>query len=281
MKTLSLWVNVVLGIYFAVGSCRAGTVSVNLISPDNNGNPSVNINNGDGTNNLFGYSYSGAVKWTQNSKINPTIGSPFYTFCIEINQEVIIGSQNNIYTLTNLADAPVPGPVPNKNGGSSTGMGMAPADAITRLWHGFYGNSPTAMNGPSSQALFDAAAFQLAVWRIEYDWNSSSTLTALQDFTSGNFRANSTAKNPSNSSQTVVGFAQQLLADVFSDDGNYSSEGGLQLIALTSRSLQDQVTVATPEPSSICLALIGIGAGVLFCRRRKRSASGSLASSVS
>jgi hypothetical protein len=271
LKLPSFWAHAVLGILFVAGSCRAGNVSVNLIAPLNNGTPTVSINYGDGSMPSFAYSYIGAISWTQNNPVNSVIGSPFYTFCIEINQDVYIGSSNNVYSLTNLAAAPIPGPVPNNSSGSSTGMGAGPADAITRLWHGFYGNSPTAMNGTSATDLVNAAAFQLALWRLEYDWNSyASGGYALTDFSHGNFRAT----NPS----AVISLAQTLLSDVLSDTGNYGSSGGLQLVALTSPTLQDQVTIENsvgrvppdaPEPSSLLLAFIG-GATVLLCGYRRR-----------
>ena len=56
-------------------------------------------------------------------------------------------------------------------------MGATKADKIEELWGAFYGSIGT--DGTKG------AAFQLAIWKIEYDWGSTSS----SDFTKGNFQA--------------------------------------------------------------------------------------------
>jgi hypothetical protein len=118
----------------------------------------------------------------------------------------------------------------------------------------------------------NAAAFQLAIWRLEYDWTGSKTISQMTDFTTGNFRANGANSDGS----SAVTAAQSLITKVL--NGTFTTME-TNLIALTSDQYQDQLTVqdqvsiaSTPEPASLGLGLIG-GALMLvghrFLRRKK------------
>ena len=285
--------HLLLGAFFMANLCHAGPINTdvyaNLGTPLNNANSAytVSINNGDGGATAQ-YNYSGAIPWTQSLShpTNPALGPTFYTFCIELTQDVNIGSTNDHYIIANLADAPKPGTAQSGHdvspGNPVNQMGTTKADAISRLWNGFYGTSQAQIASNSPASLLNGAAFQLAIWTIEYDMDSSGHVsnTAFLSPTA-NFRASST-------NAALVTLAENLLHDVDTSQtnadktstgsGNYSEtallQSGLHLIALTSdgaNGLQDQVTVCTPEPSSLMLAFMGgLAVTAVGYKRRKQ-----------
>jgi len=225
-----------------------GTPSNNNVSGINS--LDININSGNGAATWTNYGYAGYMNWTVNaggtdSALGP-VNSTFKSFCIELNQHVNIGGQVT-YTIAELKDAPLPG----------GGMGSVKADAISRLWNGAYSNNMTNVQ---------AAAFQLAIWRLEYDWtggNATNDLVNLLNFDGtgtghGNFRTNGGDLN----GQAAIDLAETLLTNVFTANGAYGIKA-TGLVALTSddpNGRQDQIT-QTPEPTSMCLAVIG---GLMF-----------------
>jgi hypothetical protein len=222
---------------------------------------SVTINLGDGSSPSVGY-YPGAMNWivkapTDSGKPNafwvPPAGDGFTTFCIELTQDV---SPGNVYTyqLTALANAPSPGTVPAQANPPQAGMGTIKADAIEELWG--QDHSSIGSNGTNG------AAFQLAIWKIEYDWGTAN----FDTFAAGNFQATGNA--------TVISQAKTWLDAV---KNNPNSAPTANLIALSNPSIQDQVTelpgsvqpdLAAPAPPSLYLAVIG-ACILLWCLRRR------------
>jgi hypothetical protein len=146
----------------------------------------------------------------------------FTTFCIELTQHVSNNSKK--YTLVDLENAPSPG---SGTGGAGVNgpMNTTKANQIRELWGRYY-----AGLGTSDQLN---AAFQIAIWDIVYD-----------DF----------VPDPS----PTVTLAQQWLASLTGDPHYFEPN----LIALSNRKAQDQITVVTPEPTT--LSLVGAGlVGVL------------------
>jgi hypothetical protein len=200
------------------------------------------------------------VNWSQTPTNNNTsIANSFSTFCIELTQNVYIGGTYT-YSLNALENAPTPG---SPQTGQPNGMGSLKANAIRTLWGSAYSSNMSQIN---------AAAFQLAIWRLEYDWTGSKTISQMTDFTTGNFRANGANSDGS----SAVTAAQSLITKVL--NGTFTTME-TNLIALTSDQYQDQLTVqdqvsiaSTPEPASLGLGLIG-GALMLvghrFLRRKK------------
>ncbi len=283
--------HLLLGAFFMANLCHAGPINTdvyaNLGTPLNNANSAytVSINNGDGGATAQ-YNYSGAIPWTQSLShpTNPALGPTFYTFCIELTQDVNIGSTNDHYIIANLADAPKPGTAQSGHdvspGNPVNQMGTTKADAISRLWNGFYGTSQAQI--ASTTSLVNGAAFQLAIWTIEYDMDSTGRVSSDAFLTSTAFRASS-------ANGDLIALAEPLLYDVDTSQtnaldktstgsGNYSEDAlvhsGLHLIALTSdgaNGLQDQVTVCTPEPSSLMLAFMGgLAVTAVGYKRRKQ-----------
>ena len=256
----------------AAPSVRADYITGELTDVNGNGlfggilspGAGVTINLGDGSSPSVAY-YPGVVNWTvktppagkPNASWAPAVGSNFTTFCIELPQEIYPG---NVYTyqLTALANAPNPGTPPAQATPGTPGMGAIKAGAIEELWG--QDHSSIGTNGT------DGAAFQLAVWKLEYDWGTS----AFDSFSAGNFRATGNT--------TALAQARSWLDAV---KNNPNSATPANLIALTDPYIQDQVTelpggaqphLAAPAPPGVTLAAIGAFFLLLFVRRHRTPA---------
>jgi hypothetical protein len=239
-----------------------GTLPTGFSGPGGALNPGtpVYINDGNGSAANMSY-YPGVVNWkldSSNASWASSLGNSFQTFCIELTQDISPGGTYT-YSLVNLADAPKPG---TSQTGGSGGMGQAKANAIGALWAADYGS----IAGPNADT--NAAAFQLAIWKIEYDWGSSN-----ESFNKGNFKASANGVNP-NSTNAAIIQAENWLNSLGWNNNNVPNE--TNLIALSSpgpNGYQDQVmAIPTPEPSTFCLAGIGSVVLVLLGYRRQRSA---------
>ncbi len=252
-------VTALLVVLAALAPARAdfNTVTATL-NTNNTLNPSapVEINLGGGTSPSINYT-PGVVNWTQTgTQRNSLLPTDFTTFCIELTQDISPGGAYT-YTLSALQNAPNPGTSQTQSNGTGSGMGTTKATEIEYLWGTFY--SLIGNNGDN------AAAFQLAIWKIEYDWGDASlpgTLDGAVSFSSGNFQA-----SPLDGDTAPITTATNWIKQLESGQ-NLTLDGNL--VALTSSSYQDQIAQAAPVPSTLCL----IGAGVLclfgygFTRRR-------------
>jgi hypothetical protein len=199
-------------------------------------------------------------------------GSPTHllTFCIELTQHVASDPTTNV---VNLSQAPQPasGPI----GGS--GMGTTAANLIMQLWTDDFGkvvqpsgNTNPITNLPLTQS--DAvAAFQLAIWKLEYDGNDVYGTPGNVNFSFGK------GYLEANTSDPVTKLAANWINAINPTDPLAN------LFALTggpNTNFQDQVFaeippvgqhgVPTPEPGSCAIWFaLGSMAYVLKMRRRK------------
>ncbi|HEX5443514.1 MAG TPA: PEP-CTERM sorting domain-containing protein, partial [Pirellulales bacterium] len=214
-------------------------------------------------------SEGGATNWSNPTQVSGPndftfTGNPltapsgqFISFCIELTQDI---SLNHTYTVDAIPLDMAPKPV---SGQLTSGMGPTAAGLIEELWAAhfhdiFYQPNSSDPNLQSVQNS-NAAAFQLAIWKLEYDGGQ------YLDFSEGSL-------------QVAVGDSDDLLdpsvltAKSWLKDIDLNGNGPkASLLALTghgSINFQDQV-VQVPEPSS--LVFISLGAlGMAVARRGRR-----------
>lgn len=194
----------------------------------------------------------GLYNWTiiGPSTLGP-VGMNFSTFCIDIPQDIALNGQYD-YTLTDPSNAPKP--VSTYMNGP---MGADNAAALGRLWAADIGN---VLNATSvKNELEAAAAFQLAVWKIVYNEapDNLNTNDALDNLTIKLYTADSATETQINTD--AFNWASAALN---------SSGPGTPLIALSSPTAQDQITVA-PTPAAAIAGLV-LMAGIFVFRLRNR-----------
>lgn len=263
------------------------TMSITLASQgpsgDGSGSPQVTLYNTDGSVATQAYvSQGGAVDWSNltylsgdhytfaGDPLNPASNSTFISFCIELTQDI---SLNSTYTVdvVSLASAPKPA-----SGPLATGMGSTPAMLIAELWAAhfhdiFYTGSQQNPLEPTQEE--SAAAFQLAVWKLEYDSNNLSNYSGNALFQHGFLQVTQNIGNAS------VGLAANWIADVVKMNGKGPQAN---LLAISGHptgldangnpiypDFQDQVVEVLPEPSSMVLWAMG-ALGMAAIRRGRR-----------
>ncbi len=188
-----------------------------------------------------------------------------------------IESSGNIGTLSN--NPSVPGP--------TNGMGQLAATLMEELWKKYFDGQIqadlTAYNtaAPSNKSADlatvqnDVAAFQLALWKIEYDVQnfhfdgSTHLLTSGYSFTSGEVTTTSAAN--SNITKTAENWLKTLT-------NNPKSTDLACLVAISGVNFQDQLAeVTAPEPGSVIIWLT-IGSVLAFPCLRRRTGLASAAS---
>lgn len=264
------------------------TMSITLASQgpsgDSSGSPQVTLYNTDHSIATQAYvSQGGAVDWSNLTYLSgdnhytfmgdPTSNpspSQFISFCIELTQDI---SLNSTYTVdvVSLASAPKPA-----SGPLATGMGNTPAMLISELWAAhfndiFYNGSQQNPVEPTQEER--AAAFQLAIWKLEYDSNNLNyTGNAL--FQHGFLQVTQNIGNAS------VGLAEQWVADVVAMNGNGPQAN---LLAISGHptgfdskgnpiypDFQDQVVEVLPEPATWLLWAMGALGMAARARGRRR-----------
>ncbi len=166
------------------------------------------------------------------------------TFCTDLTESVT--SSGATYTVAPIANLPQTSGWP--------AMGATRAQGVYNLY--------AAASGAQYAANNDyAAAFQIALWEVVYDYNGSLASLSL---TGGNFKAKDT-----DGSALTSAIATNVSALFSAMVGSPVSQTGL--MGLTSDGAQDQIVQVTvvPLPQTACLGLLGLGAAV-YGRRNLR-----------
>lgn len=179
---------------------------------------------------------------TSPANTDPRLNGNFVTFCIELSQ--VVSGQNRSFDVVQLNTAP-----------SIQGDKAMRATALESLFANV-GNAPLMWNASNDYAT----AFQLAIWEIIHDFDSSKTNAGL-DVTAGEFtarRTNNSALSTGvmNNLNTFLGFAR----------AGTSMPMSHSLLGIANGTNQDQVTVI-PTPAAAALA--GLGMGLIAVRRRR------------
>jgi hypothetical protein len=151
-------------------------------------------------------------------------------------------------------------------------------DALARLYDiaypnksalDFYNGGSTNFGVFSSNVL--SSAFQLAVWEIFYESSGPYSLTGINP---GTFKSNKGANASGTDAEKAVNQANAWLAQINAGDGFAS---GWTLYKFVSDNQQDYVSAiytpggrTLPEPGSVSLLGLGLGAFALARRRRAR-----------
>jgi len=228
---------VVVTVGSAASMAHANTVDVKFLGTSKGSN--VKIVTPGGTSNVF----AGQLRHQINNGtgLGAMFNGTYVTYCSDANQ--FVSGTTKQFNIVPVQDVP-----------GTTPMGVAKANALTNLYTFASGNHIL-----STVSNDYAAAFQLAVWEIIYDFNANVGLSSL-DIATGAF----SAKNTNNSalSSSIANQVNTFLDGVFNlPEGAPAAE----LAGITHATAQDQI-VQVPSPGAIALAGLG---GLMFAKRRR------------
>lgn len=200
----------------------------------------------------------GNIDWTGVSSNVAPFNSTFNTYCIDLIQDISFGNSYT-YTIAPLSSAPNSGAYPG--GTPTTGMGASKADELEALYGVDYGSTL----GTSASEETAKEAFQLAIWNIVYDTDStvsSGTFSAGSDVSTAAISvANgflSDALNPSNQQYDATNLIALL-----------GQNGAQDQIAMNGPVPIDAIPQGAPLPSSGAAGMVLLGA-VAAMRLRRR-----------
>jgi len=194
---------------------------------------------------------AGAIAWNVNSAgttpaLYGQLDSKLVTYCIEIGQDVYVGSTDT-WTVASLVGAPIA----TGGGGTLTppdpvgGMSQSQANLIYTLAE-LYG----PQYFPAHPASTNTAAMQLAIWEIIYGNGTYSYNATANTLTSNLFVATGTDAT----TNAVIAQSSVYLASAQASVISYPSGPGFEstgVVALTSLSIQDQVLAFMPTTPSV------------------------------
>jgi hypothetical protein len=253
MKTSLFALSATLALAASAVSGSVVTAQFNGVSPGRQVSVDLDDPSSDGTYN------SGRMNWTQQGPVNPILEPTFTAFCIELTQNVANGDTIS-YQTAPLETAPQPN-------NSVVPMGALKANLIRELFGRYFpdvfGDSSTMIMpiGGSFSASERNAAFQIAIWEIIYETDTSpnSPFGLDLDITEDNARFNEDDDGFSSISGDT-----ETLAQAFLDGLDGTGPRSIELFALVSQTRQDMLV---PTPGAA--AMLGLG-GLLAMRRRRK-----------
>ncbi|HZZ44026.1 MAG TPA: hypothetical protein VFE58_13910 [Tepidisphaeraceae bacterium] len=209
--------------------------------------------------NSLGSAYAGALNWQGVAgNADFTTGS-FNTFCIDLTQDVYIGSQYTYSVVTDIANAS-PVPLPPTAPIGATGMGAVNAQQIENLYSLEYDN----IAGNNDRA----AAFQIAMWEMLFDTGTS------HDVTTGQFSVSGASSN-------VISLANGFVTEAIN---SAPMQFHNDILAMVSPTYQDQLYIGgvntgngppgspVPTPAAAFGAIPLLGGLAAFRRKKHRDA---------
>jgi hypothetical protein len=265
----------------------AGGITANISSTSSFYNTANPAGNWASTSEGGGFLWQGTVTDATTVPLTPgPVISNLVTFCLEINEQVH-GNHviNGPFTVSSSID------VAPKGEGMS--MGVTAANYIRELWYRDSGyalstSATTSINSTVYTAAQVNAAFQLAIWKLEYDANSGAHAHGLT-YAAGLGSAitgvdwNDKTGNMYVSggyNTTITGLATYMLTQLTTPNATNTAT----LYALLSDTYQDQlfgpkvptpnVGIPVPEPASLVTwLLLGFVATSANLRRRGKAAA--------
>lgn len=223
---------------FATGAATADTVRLDFEGTGSGRNVRVTIG-GD----TFG-TFAGQLihSFSNGNGVAAGLSGNRITFCSDLSQYVASGGAT--YNVTSIQNLPGSGP-----------MGASKMQAIYDMYAAAAGSQMGANDDM-------AAAFQLAVWEVIYDYDPSNTSSL--NLSSGNLKARNSLGL--SLSSTILNHA----AGLFSAIGSNAAQTGL--LGFTNSSFQDQILQVqlVPIPMAVIAGLAGLGMVGYVRRRRTR-----------
>ena len=199
--------------------------------------------------------FAGEYKWQPAAGSNNPwpLNQPFTSFCVDLNEYIRLNNTYN-YVLKSLESSPYPDPQT-----SNTGMGTDRANALRRLWGTDRADVTTNVK---------AAAFQMAIWEIVFEYPASAGLPlSSMNVTGGNFYMDVTDTDSTKQAlwQSIANQANAYLAAAWAPTAKYEP----MLAVMSLNGAQDQLVVM-PLPASACggAVLFGALAALRTARRR-------------
>jgi hypothetical protein len=201
----------------------------------------------------------GQIQWQGVSANAAPFAGAFDTYCIDLIQDVYFGCT---YTFNEgaLSGGPNPGAYPN---GQTGGMGTAKADEIDELYGSHY--AATLASGQTGDD--DRQAFQLAIWNIVYD-----TDTSVSDGSGSFYVASGVDTNAINTANSwLVEAANPANQDLDATNviGLFAENGAQDQVALGGPTPDRLTPAGVPLPSSAAMGGALLAGAMVIARFRR------------